>query len=235
VAEWRLGRRWSEDELLDRLAALPTLARNFNEPGASPTRVEEWRRHASTSRIAQAPAGVPRPGGAFELARDALRAYAFSDPSIVEAHFDPAHRLEGRHLLLELKVAVLRYLCGTRIASVEDRQDSGSSTFGFRYDTLEGHVERGYEWFRIEQDHATGEVTFCVEARWLPGDFPNWWSRLGFAVVAPLYQRRWHRRAHRRMAAFAEGRRLDRPFSRREMAHQGPEVAFTRAAPGSAP
>ena len=32
----------------------------------------------------------------------------------------------------------------------------------FRYDTLEGHIERGYEWFLLTKDHATGGI-HCSE------------------------------------------------------------------------
>jgi uncharacterized protein (UPF0548 family) len=229
VADWRLGRRWRREELRERLAALPELDRNFQEDGPPGEPPPDWRRYASRSRIATASEGPPDgEDGPFARARKALTSYAFSDPSIVEGHFDPDAPLDGRHMLLELKVLMLRYVCGCRVEKVQDRRSAGSTGFGFRYDTLEGHVERGFEWFRVEQDHGTGDVTFHVEAWWLPGDFPNWWSRVGFALVGRWYQRRWHRRAHRRMAAFARGRSLYRPFSRRELAHQGPDVIFTR-------
>jgi uncharacterized membrane protein len=66
-------------------------------------------------------------------------------------------------------------------------------------DTLAPHLERGSEWFIVTKDHRDGLVRFSIEARWEPGQFPNRWSRLGFAVLARRYQRAWHRRAFRRL------------------------------------
>ena len=116
-----------------------------------------WRIERSEARIAREPPGPPRNRGAFARAREAVAAYAFTDPTIVEAHFDPRAPLRGRRMLLELKVLGLHYLCGVEVTEVRDESDAARSVFGFRYDTLAGHIERGAEWFLVEQDHATGD------------------------------------------------------------------------------
>jgi uncharacterized membrane protein len=51
----------------------------------------------------------------------------------------------------------------------------------------------------VTKDHRDGLVRFSIAARWEPGQFPNRWSRLGFALLARRYQRAWHRRAFRRL------------------------------------
>lgn len=205
MAEWRIGRRWSGEELEARLAALDGLGRNF-EPCPEPSAPPAWRVHRSRGRVGTSPAGPPEPGDAFARGKEAIVRYQFSDPSIVEAHFDPLAPLLGRRMLLELKPGPLHYLCGVLVTDVRDETTEEGSVFGFRYDTLEGHIEAGWEWFVLEKEHATGALTLHIEATWRTGELPNWWSRLGFRLLARRYQRRWHERAHRRMAAYVSGR-----------------------------
>lgn len=178
--------------------------------------------------LATFPPGTTPSEAFFDRGRQALTRYAFSDPAIVEAHFPPSAPLQGRRMLLELKVPLLRYLCGVVVGRVLDTNDDGIRTFGFRYDTLEGHVERGSEWFLLEQDGASGVLRLRIEATWQPGDFPNWWSRVGFALVGRRYQRKWHRRAHERMAAMVRGGTRVASRRGRRLAHEGPRVVFTR-------
>ena len=111
-------------------------------------------------------------------ARVALAAYQFSNPDIVVAHFDPETALLHRRILLEIKVLGLRYLCPAVVHRVRDE----GNVYGFRYDTLEGHIERGVEWFLLTKNEV-GEIRFRIEARWQRGRLPNWWSRVGFVLL----------------------------------------------------
>src|SRR5690606_18505517 len=109
-AEWRLLRGWSEVELRDRLRRARRRPLNF-----SPREIRErsgWTYYRSRTLIAREAPGPPVRGGAFEHARHAVENYAFSDPRIVIGHFDPDDPLEGRRMLLEIRVLGLRYLCG---------------------------------------------------------------------------------------------------------------------------
>jgi uncharacterized protein (UPF0548 family) len=222
VAEWRVGRGWSEQELERRIAALRDVPRNF-DPEEPKTPENGWSRHGSETVVAREPAGPPRPGGAFERGRVAVARYEFSDPRIVEAHFDPDVPLAERRMLLELKPLVLHFLAGAVIGQVRDRRTEAETVFGFRYDTLVGHVESGWEWFLLTKSHATGEIRFRIEADWRPGDFPNWWSRVGFAALGIHYQRRWTRRAHARLRSLLEEHRpVPRPD--RNLLHEGPRT-----------
>jgi uncharacterized protein (UPF0548 family) len=231
VIAWRVGRGWSESDLRVYLDRLPQLQRNYEGSHGAHLAQPEWDVHRSRSSLGGAPPGPPSQGGPFALGRSALHDYAFSDPAIVEAHFDPAVPLPDRRMLLELKPLALRYLCGVAVGAVRDEVTDATSTYGFRYDTLEGHVESGSEWFLLTKDHESGKLIFTIEASWRAGDFPNWWSRLGFTLVGKRYQRTWHERAHRRMAAFVRGWPTTAPISRRRLAHQGPEVVFSRDVP----
>jgi uncharacterized membrane protein/uncharacterized protein (UPF0548 family) len=202
MAEIRALHRWSRDELADRLVALADLPRSVPPAPLHELDVDQgWRVEHSEAIVGRELPGSPAAEGLFERAKQALDTYAFSDPTIVEAHFDPASPLLGRRMLLELKVLGLHYLCGVEVVDVKDDHDDHTSAFGFRYDTLAGHIERGGEWFVVTKDHATGEIRLCITSRWRLGDMPNAWTRAGFRVLAPYYRALWLRRAHERLRA----------------------------------
>jgi uncharacterized protein (UPF0548 family) len=203
VADWRFLRGWSETELKEGLERRRGLGLNF-DPAAKPVE-SGWRRYAAESPVGREDPGPPEPGGAFERAWEAIIRYEFSDPRIVAGHFDAEGPLEGRTMLLELKAVGLRFLAGTRVGATRDEASDHETVRGYRYDTLSGHVEAGWEWFLLTKSHATGEVRFRIEAEWRPGDFPNGWSRLGFRLIGRYYQERWSRRAHRRLRRIAAG------------------------------
>ena len=201
---WRLGHGWSEAELRAYLTEMTSRPVNFDVPVEQMTPEHGWIVDGVTDVIAHEPPGPPTPDGPFARARRALIHYDFSDPRIVEGHFDPAAPLLGRTMLLEMKVlGVLRFLGGVRVHSVRDEQAAGTTRFGFRYDTLVGHFERGFEWFVIEKQHATGTVCCQVEAHWRPGDFPTWWSRLGFRLLGRHIREWWRRQTIARLRRLA--------------------------------
>jgi uncharacterized protein (UPF0548 family) len=204
----RWGRGFSAEEIARELAHLPALAStgpiSETDIAGDPT----WHHYYSEALIALEAAGPPEKGGAFERARAAITEYAFSDPDIVQGHFDSARALEGRPMLLELKVLGLHLLCGVTVRAVRDEQTSETSTWGFRYDTLEGHVESGAEWFLLSKEHATGKVRFRIQATWHEGRLPNWWIRFGFTVLSARYQRAWHRTAYARLRRLVGARDL---------------------------
>ena len=218
MTEWRALRGWSTGALREKIDRLST-ARNFTTPDEDMTGERGWHHYYSEAVIAREPEGDAH----FARAREALVNYQFSDPAIVVAHFDPAAPLLGRRILLEIKVLGLRYLCPAQVSLIRDEP----GVYGFRYDTLVGHIEQGVEWFLLSKDEK-GDIRFRIEARWQEGDLPNWWSRIGFRLVASRYQRRWHIEAHRRLSRLAHGGPAGRP--RRDEAgltHQGVDVTFT--------
>ena len=213
MAEQRVLRGWSRKEIRDRLKALGSVPRNFTDEEMTLMSEEHgWRPECSESVIGHEPPGPPQRGGPFERACAAVADYQFSDPDIVKGHFIPRSKLEGRRMLLEIKVMGIRYLCGTVVRSVGSERDRASTRWGYRYDTLDGHLECGTEHFQVEKDHRTGDVSFCIRSWWRHGDFPNWWSRAGFTVLSPYYRKLWLDRAHERLRGYADpstdGRRL---------------------------
>lgn len=224
MAEWRLLHHWSSDELKKRVDALLQAQRNFDAVEEDMTPDHEWQHYYSEAVIAREP---DRASVYFERAVNALANYQFSDPDIVTAHFDPLMPLHGRRMLLEIKVLGLRYLCPAMVTRVRDENSGGERVFGFRYDTLDGHIERGVEWFQLTRG-SDGRITFRIEARWRTGQLPNWWSRAGFSVLAGHYQRKWHRQAHRRMSVLAHYGSMELPpADAARLTHQGLDVRFT--------
>lgn len=230
MAEWRLFRGWSTPELRERLERLEDQPVNFRASQSDMTAADGWNRYYSEAVIGREPPGPPLAEGPFRRAEVAVASYQFSDPTIVVGHFDAEQRLLGRRMLLEMKaIRVLHYLAGVVIAAVRFEEQDGQYVFGFRYDTLEGHIERGSEWFLLTKDVTTGEIRFRIEASWLPGQFPNWWSRVGFKVLGPRYQRSWHHEAHRRLYEIARGGEAPTaPVDREGVAHAGLKVVFER-------
>jgi uncharacterized protein (UPF0548 family) len=219
MVEWRLWSRWPAAAVKARLEAARTASPNFAAAEDEMTGERGWRHYHSEAVIAKEAQGNDR----FTRASVALANYQFSDPAIVLAHFDPAEPLLGRCMVLEIQVLGLRYLCPAVVNRLRDEP----GVFGFRYDTLEGHIERGVEWFLLTKN-GQGEIRFRIEARWREARFPNWWSRIGFIVLSGYYQRKWHREAHRRLSLLAHYGATRQP--RRDssgLTHQGIDVTFT--------
>ena len=219
MAEWRFLRSWPTHVVRRRLDQAQAATVNFAETEEEMTGEAGWHHYHSEAVIAREPEG----DDCFARARVALANYEFSDPDIVVAHFDPATPLLGRRMMLDIQVFGLHYLC----PAVVNRVREAPGVFGFRYDTLEGHIERGVEWFLLTKNER-GEIRFRVEARWRKGQFPNWWSRIGFILLSGYYQRKWHRRAHNRLSLLAHHGSVLRPArDAAGLTHQGVDVTFT--------
>ena len=200
---WRFWRGWSEDELREYLAELRDARPNFHERPQRMTPEHGWKVDGADRVIGCEPPGPPVPDGIFERAKQAVVNYDFSDPRIVVGHFDPAAPLANRTILLEIKSFGPRFLAGVRVHTVRDESDDSRTSFGFRYDTLEGHFEQGFEWFLLSKRHVSGEIRFRIQAHWRMGDFPTWWSRLGFLVLGQWSRARWRRLAVERLQRLA--------------------------------
>ncbi len=198
--EWRFGRGWSKSEIDNRLRSLKSRKHSF-EAG----HVTRWKKTFFEKVVGREAPGIPEESGPFERIKQAVIGYEFSDPKIVRGYFDRKTPLLGRRMLLELQSLGFAYLCGTVVSEVLERRDEHESVFGYRYDTLEGHIESGMEWFIVRKDHASGEIRFRIQASWRPGRFPNAWSRVGFFLLARHYRSLWHRHARKRLQAIGSG------------------------------
>lgn len=232
MALWRFGSTWPDETMKRYLAELARRPVNFTEAPEEMVEANGWKIDGADAQIGVEPPGPPAPGGVFERAKQGLIHYDFSDPRIVEGHFDPDSPFVGRNILLEIKCLGLHFLNGARIHGVRDEVGDEGTIFGFRYDTLEGHIERGFEWFLLSKNHRTGEVRFKIEAHWRLGDFPNWWSWLGFNLIGEHFRERWRHAAPLRLKRLAH-RPADAPMPPAgELAHRGdPTPTRTEGAP----
>lgn len=230
MAEWRIGRGWSEAELQEHLAEAKRLPRNFSNAPEEMTIEHGWHQYYSEAIVAQGKPGAPSEDGPFKRGCQVVERYAFSDPDIVIGHFEPDVPLMGRPMLLEMRaLRVLHYLGGVVVSATRSEEADDQSIFGFRYDTLEGHIERGIEWFLLTKEHESGAIRFRIEAAWQSGQFPNWWSRLGFSWLGPSYQKKWHRRAHVLLATLIREPALEAGMpSERRLVHSDLEIEFKR-------
>lgn len=137
---------------------------------------------------AEAP-GEPVAEGSWEIARRLIRGYEFADPSLVRAHYDHDHPLQGRTMLLELRALnLVRVYVGTRVVAVYDEVRTAEAgraarVFGWAYRTLEGHVECGEMDWQVWKWLDSGEVEFRVHAVSRTAHIPNPVVRIGFALL----------------------------------------------------
>ena len=102
------------------------------------------------------------------------------------------------------------------------------------YAQIEGHIEAGSEWFRLTKKHESGEVWFRISASWHEGEFPNWWSHLGFRILGARYQLAWHRLAYLRLrelvgtCQLGPGPRVPELPEGRQLIHSGHRIQDAR-------
>jgi uncharacterized protein (UPF0548 family) len=147
---------------------------------------------------------TPLPKGSFDIARRIARNYDFAEPSIVEARFDHEQPLEERDMLLVLHFYGLRFNVGVRVGDVYDRTEEvdgrRAHVWGWNYQTLEGHLERGQMDWQVWEWLDTGEVEFRIRAFSQPAGAGNPLVRLGFRIFGRREQLRFLRLTSERMA-----------------------------------
>lgn len=173
-------------------------------PGQHPPE-HGWEVDRYCTALPGEPPGDPIPGGSWEIAQRLMREYAFADPAIIRATYDPERSLEERTMLLEARFHGLRFHIGVRVSEVVDEtRDEGGRpvrVWGWSYRTLQGHLEAGemgYEaWKRLD----TGEVEFRIHRIVRSASGGNPVVRLGFRLFGRREQVRFARRSGERMAA----------------------------------
>ena len=145
-----------------------------------------------------------------------MRHYQVADPSIVRAFYDEREALEGRTMLLELRLWRLRFPVGVRVGAVydEEREVDGrpARVSGWSYRTLEGHLEIGEMAWEVWKWQDSGAVEFHIHAFSRSAPTDSLLVRLGFRLVARREQLRFYRHACARMASLTA-----EAFARRPM------------------
>jgi hypothetical protein len=166
-----------------------------------------WEHDDYRQALPSEPPGPPEPGGSWEIAVTLSRNYAFADPSLVEARFDPEAPLEDRDMLLILHALGARIYAGVRVSGVGNETrthgDREAQVFFWNYRTLEGHVEAGQRDFEVWKWLDTGEVEFRTHAISRAAE-ANPVVQAGFALLGRHKQVEFGERACKRMALLTE-------------------------------
>lgn len=208
----RVGRGEPEREL----AALRGRAVNYDR---REVRRPEWNFDAHRSTIAIEPPGPAIHAGPWVVASELLRDYEFTPPELVRGVYDPNVPLLGRDLLLEGRFSALRFQMGVRITSVIVCGDAEHDVFGWGYQTLEGHLERGEIVYRIVKHRDSGRVEFQATSHSQSEPELGPVIRLGWSLFGRRTQLRFYREIQRRLPRLVEEGRTRGPATRGSLAH----------------
>ena len=176
----------------------------------SPEDVDDRNWNVDTHRTALPPEqpGPPEAAGTWATAAALIRDYEFCPPQVVRAVYDPAEPLLNRTMLLQARFAALRLHLGVRITNVIDEtRPHGRHVWGWSYDTLHGHLERGRLTYEVVKHHDSGHVEFVITAYSQPAPTLGPVLRLGWAVFGRRRQLLFYRSCGQRMNQLVRARR----------------------------
>jgi uncharacterized protein (UPF0548 family) len=195
-------------EIRPQLELLSRLAPNFGSLELPEVAFDAWHVDDYCHPLPPEPPGDPLPDGSFETARRLLRDYEFADPKRIRSYYWADAPLEARDMLLEIRYLLLRVRVGVRISEEFDevRQiaDRAVRVWGWAYQTLEGHLERGQMDYQVWKWLDTGEVQFRIHAVSEIAEVRNPILSLGFRLVGRREQVRFARRSAERMERLVE-------------------------------
>jgi uncharacterized protein (UPF0548 family) len=139
--------------------------------------------------------GAPAADGSFARAKAILTAYSFPPPTLIRGRFDPSVPLDGRPMLLTATFLWMRFELPVRVSRVIDEtRETGTGSdqvWGYSYQTLAGHLERGEITFEIIKTLSTGAVRFRIHSFSQTGHIANLVHRVGFRLVGRRLQARF--------------------------------------------
>lgn len=164
-----------------------------------------WNIDTHRSALPAERPGAPERDGPWEQARRLVRDYEFSPPEIVRALYDPAAGLAGRDMLLEARFHRLHFYCGVRITGlVDSTAGNGDRSWGWAYETLEGHLERGRVTYEVRKYHDTGEVQFVASSHSQVSPKLDRTTLLGWRLFGRRTQMRFYHRCGQRLRTLVE-------------------------------
>jgi uncharacterized protein (UPF0548 family) len=198
AGSWVFGR-------LDAVRAWRDLAAAEVNYSVSEVRRPTWNIDTHRHRLPAERPGPPEPDGSWEQACRLVRDYEFSPPEIVRALYDPAAPLLGRDMLLEARWHGMHFYCGVRVTEIIDRtRDDGARIWGWAYETLEGHLERGKVTYQVIKHPGTGQVEFVADSYSQGAPSLGRVTFLGWRLFGRRTQLRFYRRCGERLRKFTE-------------------------------
>lgn len=169
-----------------------------------------WHIDRYEAELPPEPPGPPLSGGSWAVGKQVMLDYRFPDPSIITGIYYPDRPLSERVMLLRARFLTFTFYFGVRIGAVTDERRETelgpAQLWGFNYQTLQGHFEKGQMTFEIWKYLDSGQVFFRIHAFSQPDEIGNPLYRLGFKLFGRKLQRRFAKQSLKRMQRFvAEG------------------------------
>lgn len=202
--------------LLKRLADIATMDASLDLANRdSFVAAAGWHVDAREAPLPHEAPGAPLSNGTFAIARAVLESYAFPPPRLIRGSFDPGAPLADRPMLLIATYLWMTFELPVRVSRVIDEERSGEEgaerVWGYSYQTLAGHLERGEITFEIVKQLVTGGVAFRIQSFSQTGHIANPFYRIGFRLVGRRLQRRFAEESLRNMQVLVAQRLASLP------------------------
>jgi len=152
-----------------------------------------------TDLVAERP-GPPEAGGSWEIACRLVERYEAAEPAIIRGVYRADAPLCGRDILLEGRFHGLHFHMGVRVTDVVHETRDDSRVWGWSYETLEGHLERGRMTYEVLKHTDSGRVEFLIRAISQRAPTLGPIIGLGWRVFGRRTQLRFYRACGQRMA-----------------------------------
>lgn len=221
------------------LDALAKAEVNFDlERRSEYTEATGWHLDKYEAVLPPEPPGPPVPGGSFELGKQVMLDYRFPDPRIITGIYYPDRPLAERVMLLRGRFLGFNFYFGVRIGGVTDERRETelgpAQIWGFNYQTLKGHFEKGQMDFEMWKYLDSGQIFFRIHAFSQPDVIPNPLYRLGFRMFGRRLQRYFAHQSLKRMQRFVlEGLKEQRTGVATPNRDEGPTVQPASTTPES--
>ena len=129
-----------------------------------------------------------------------VRDYEFTPPELIRAVYHRLDPLRGRNLLLEGRFLGLRFYMGVRITVlVDETRNEQERVWGWAYETLERHLERGKVTYEVVKHLDSGRVEFVASCQSQRSPSLGPILRLGWLLFGRRTQLRFYRRCGQRL------------------------------------
>lgn len=190
---------------VDVAAALADLRRRPVNYDPGQVSAADWHFDTHSTVVGVEGPGPPEPGGPWERACQLARDYEFCPPNIVRAAYDPAVPLRERDMLLQARFYAVHFYVGVRVTNVVDEHhDNGDRVWGWTYETLQGHLERGRMSYQVIKHHHSGRVDFVTSGYSQRTPTLSRIERLGWWLFGRWMQARFYRACSARMREHLE-------------------------------
>ncbi|MGQ0717184.1 MAG: DUF1990 family protein [Pseudonocardiales bacterium] len=185
---------------IDYVTALAQLRQREINYDPSEVRPPGWDFDVHRSLVGRERPGPPEPRAVWETSRDLVRDYEVTPPELVRAVYHRNDPLLGRNLLLEGRFCLLRLYMGVHITGlIDETRHQQEKVWGWSYQTLEHHLERGKVTYEVVKHLDSGRVEFVASCQSQRSPAVGLILRLGWLLFGRRTQLRFYRRCGQRL------------------------------------